>query len=74
MDPQVGTNRGAATGNLVGSSSKMARLRDEITRMARTGFIVLIEGESGSGKELVARRIHAESARSTGPGALLRAE
>ncbi len=45
----------------------MARLRYEITRMARTDFIVLIEGESGSGKELVARRIHAESARRAGP-------
>ena len=45
----------------------MVRLRHEISRMARTDFVVLIEGESGSGKELVARLIHEESARRTGP-------
>ena len=53
--------------NLVGSSPAMRRLHHEITCMARTPFIVLIEGESGSGKELVAHRIHAESARGQGP-------
>ena len=53
--------------NLVGSSPAMRRLHHEISCMARTPFIVLIEGESGSGKELVAHRIHAESARGQGP-------
>ncbi len=52
---------------MVGSGPGMVRLRHEISRMARTDFIVLIEGESGSGKELVARLIHEESARRTGP-------
>ena len=45
----------------------MARLRNEIARVATTDFTVLIEGESGSGKELVARQIHEQSTRREGP-------
>lgn len=52
---------------LIGRASRMARLRDRIARVAMTDFAVLIEGESGSGKELVARQIHAQSARRCGP-------
>lgn len=51
---------------LVGAAEAMVRLRHEISRVAGTAFTVLIEGESGSGKELVARRIHEESERSSG--------
>ena len=49
--------------HLIGASEVMTRLRHEISRMAATAFTVLVEGESGSGKELVARRIHDESDR-----------
>lgn len=52
---------------LIGRASRMARLRDQIARVATTDFAVLIEGESGSGKELVARQIHDRSARRGGP-------
>jgi transcriptional regulator with PAS, ATPase and Fis domain len=45
----------------------MRALRDRIERVAATPFTVLIEGESGVGKELVARLIHALSPRSHGP-------
>ena len=45
----------------------MVRLRHEIGRMATTSFTVLVKGESGSGKELVARAIHQQSPRSQGP-------
>jgi two-component system nitrogen regulation response regulator NtrX len=45
----------------------MQSLRARLDRIARTDFTVLIEGESGVGKELAARRVHAESARSRGP-------
>ena len=55
------------TRELIGRSAHIDRLRDQITRMARTGFTVLVEGESGSGKELVARLIHQQSDRHTGP-------
>ena len=52
---------------LIGASPPMLRLREEIARLARTDFLVLVEGESGSGKELVARLLHAQSARRAGP-------
>jgi DNA-binding NtrC family response regulator/tetratricopeptide (TPR) repeat protein len=52
-----------APGDLVGSSPAAQALRDAIARAARAPFPVLIEGESGSGKELVARGIHRLSSR-----------
>jgi transcriptional regulator with PAS, ATPase and Fis domain len=52
---------------LVGSSEVMQSLRDRIERVASTDFTILIEGESGVGKELVARQIHASSRRRHGP-------
>jgi len=52
---------------LIGSSSVMQALRARIERVAATEFTVLLEGESGVGKELVARQIHELSARRDGP-------
>ncbi len=52
---------------VIGSSSCMRALRQLVERVAATDFTVLVEGESGSGKELVARQIHDLSARSRGP-------
>lgn len=52
---------------LVGSSVPMRRLRQQIERVATTDFTVLIEGECGSGKELVARQVHELSGRCRGP-------
>ena len=52
---------------LVGSSTSMRRLRQQIARVAETDFTVLIEGECGSGKELVARQVHELSRRCRGP-------
>lgn len=52
---------------VIGSSACMRALRDSVERVAATDFTVLVEGESGSGKELVARQIHDLSARSQGP-------
>ena len=52
---------------LIGSSACMQHLRGQIERVAATDFTVLIEGETGSGKELVARQVHELSARRRGP-------
>ena len=52
---------------LVGKSLVMQELRARVARVARTNFTVLIEGESGVGKELVAKDIHARSQRQRGP-------
>jgi len=52
---------------LIGHCDAIVRLRAQIDRVAKVGAPVLIWGESGSGKELTAQAIHAESERSTGP-------
>ena len=52
---------------LVGQSSVIQNLRARIQRVAATHFTVLIEGESGAGKELVAREVHGWSDRRRGP-------
>ena len=57
----------AAAPQLSGSSAAMQALRAQISRIAASGAPVAIRGESGSGKELVARAIHAQGARAAGP-------
>jgi len=52
---------------LLGESDAMATLRDTIAKVARSQAPVYILGESGVGKELVARTIHEQGARSAGP-------
>jgi Nif-specific regulatory protein len=52
---------------LIGDSPPMQRLKNKISRVARASGCVLIRGESGSGKELVARAIHQASARADRP-------
>ena len=52
---------------MIGQSAPMRDLQSQIARLAGTHFTVLIEGESGSGKELVARALHDSSPRSAGP-------
>jgi DNA-binding NtrC family response regulator len=48
---------------LVGESAAIREIREQIVRAAASPFPVVIEGESGSGKELVARAIHRRSVR-----------
>lgn len=50
-------------GEIIGVSEVIERLRREIELVARSDFSVLITGETGAGKELVARAIHAASRR-----------
>ena len=52
-----------STVNLIGNSQVILDLKQEIDRVARSDAKVLISGESGSGKEVVARAIHAQSDR-----------
>lgn len=54
-------------GGLLGRSPVMIGLYKEIARVAPTRSTILIAGESGAGKELVARSIHQHSTRSAGP-------
>ena len=52
---------------LIGHSASMQSLRAQIGRLARSMAPIAINGESGSGKELAAREIHAQSARAAKP-------
>lgn len=54
-------------GPFIAADPVMIRLLDSIDKTAGTNVPVLITGESGSGKEMVARRIHAQSIVSAGP-------
>lgn len=59
--PHFGSNSDMG---LVGESMPMKRLRDQVKRIGPTDVSILIYGESGSGKEKVARAIHKTSSRS----------
>ncbi len=52
---------------MMGPSEAVSRLASEVARVAKTNFSVLILGETGSGKEVVAHTIHQLSTRSKGP-------
>ncbi|MDK1285920.1 nitric oxide reductase transcriptional regulator NorR [Pseudoalteromonas umbrosa] len=52
---------------MVGESVPMQKLKSDISLVANSDLSVLIQGETGTGKELVARQLHAQSNRSTGP-------
>ena len=54
-------------GELIGESVAMRRVYSVLERVAATDSTVLIEGDTGTGKELAARALHAASARSAGP-------
>jgi len=53
--------------SLIGNGPSLARLRDEVELVARSGFPVLVTGETGVGKELVVRMLHARSPRADQP-------
>ena len=53
--------------DMVGVSAPINALRQAIDKVAKTGSRVIISGPPGAGKELVARLVHAKSARANGP-------
>jgi two-component system response regulator PilR (NtrC family) len=57
----------APPSRMIGSSPAMQSLRAQIARLARSMAPISITGESGSGKELAAREIHAQSSRAGKP-------
>jgi two-component system response regulator PilR (NtrC family) len=58
---------GSGAPRLIGDSPLMVQARQMIDKLARSQAPVQIRGESGSGKELAARRIHLNGARREGP-------
>jgi two-component system response regulator AtoC len=59
--------RPIAGAKLLGESPLLEAVRDKIARLAAGRATVLVRGETGTGKEVVARAIHADSSRSAGP-------
>jgi DNA-binding NtrC family response regulator len=57
----------SGTSEILGVSSVVTELRRSVERSASAPFAVLIEGESGSGKELVARAVHRSGGRRARP-------
>ena len=57
----------APVGMLLGQHASMRQVRDLITKAARTTITVSVSGETGTGKELVAQAIHAQSGRAGQP-------
>ena len=55
------------TARMIGESAPMQHIRDIVAKVAATPARVLIEGPNGSGKELVARSLHAQSDRAGAP-------
>ena len=55
------------TREIIGKSTGIMRIKDTIERVAKTEARVLITGENGTGKELVARWLHEKSNRADGP-------
>jgi len=54
-------------GNIICKSKSMVKMLQTISRVADTDVSVLIHGETGTGKELIARAIHENSLRASGP-------
>ncbi|MGC3997482.1 MAG: sigma-54 dependent transcriptional regulator [Anaeromyxobacter sp.] len=52
---------------IVGDSAPMRRLLDAVGRVAPKDITVLVRGETGTGKELIAALVHAQSRRASGP-------
>ena len=65
--PQAAAGGSEGPAGLVGRSAPMQSVYDEIGRVAGTDATVLVTGETGTGKELVARAIHDASERRGGP-------
>lgn len=63
--------RGGPEMELTGTSPAVMTLRQSIEKVAPTGSRVLITGPAGSGKEVVARMVHARSRRNNGPFVVL---
>jgi DNA-binding NtrC family response regulator len=64
---QAASAPAAVSERLIGESPAVKRLMSEIARVAASDATVLLQGESGTGKDLVARTIHARGARRERP-------
>ncbi|MEZ4268462.1 MAG: sigma-54 dependent transcriptional regulator [Myxococcota bacterium] len=64
---RAAVKKGAGPADMIGESRAMAEVYDIVRRVAATDVGVMVTGETGTGKELIARAIHRLSGRSDGP-------
>jgi DNA-binding NtrC family response regulator len=67
MTPNGNFNDDSETFGMIGRDAKLQQIREIIRTAAPSDASVLIEGESGTGKQLIAAAFHAHSRRSAGP-------
>ena len=67
LQPTEAQTRADDETRLLGDSAAMQRLRKQVAKLARSQAPIYISGESGSGKEIVARNIHGQGPRAAGP-------
>lgn len=67
IGPSLGLSRSTPVGRLLGESESMVQLRDKIEKLSRSQAPIHIKGESGAGKELVAKLIHQQGPRNDKP-------
>src|SRR5258708_418430 len=60
-------DKGSMCDEIVGSSGALQKVLSHVSKVAPTDATVLVTGETGTGKELVARAIHRRSRRSSPP-------
>jgi len=65
LDLRNGIDRTSACDEIVGSSGALQKVLSHVSKVAPTDATVLVTGETGTGKELVARAIHRRSRRSS---------
>ena len=66
-ETKVLKRKAGKTGEMIGDSGPIKKIKDTIEKVAPTDARILITGDNGVGKELVARWIHEKSNRSSGP-------
>ena len=66
LDGDTASLKKAVSNDLIGNAPSIQKLRKQITKLARSQAPVHIQGESGSGKEVVARLIHHNGPRAAG--------
>jgi transcriptional activator for dhaKLM operon len=71
VSKQVGAVARQTIDNLIGESKEMHQIRRQTQAAARGIAPVLVEGEAGTGKAIIARAIHQSSSRSNGPFVLI---
>lgn len=68
--PQVSISKRLSSSTfdfVIGESSKTKTMMEQVNRVGPTNFTVIIQGETGTGKESIARMIHLNSSRRNGP-------